>query len=96
MPDAHPTLRTLSQEQLNWVASLTHVGTSASTITTSIRHGDSGTDDNIIRVRDIVNARQNIRLELLAGQTPVQAILTELRNGAFAYDYDTDIEGHLS
>ncbi len=74
---------------------LTHAGASASTITTNIRQGDSSTNDNIIRVRDIVNARQKIRLELLAGQTPVQAILTELRDNLFAYAFDTDIEGRL-
>jgi hypothetical protein len=61
-----------------------------------IWHGDAGTDKNIVQVRDVVNAQQKIRLVLLAGQTPVQALLTELRDSGFAHDYETDVEGHLS
>jgi hypothetical protein len=95
-PDAHPTLRRLDQQQLNVVASITNAGSSAYSITVNLRHGETGGEENSVRVRDVVNVRQKLRQDLLAGRTPVQTILAELREDSFANNYETDMEGHLT
>jgi hypothetical protein len=50
------TLRTLNEEQMNRVPSLTIAGATAYTIAVQLRHGDTGEEENHVTVRDVVNA----------------------------------------
>ncbi len=88
-------LRTLTSEQVNRVASLTYAGATAHAIVVHLRHGDSGENPSRCSVRDVVNTRQQLRLQLLAGRTPVQALLREMSEEGWVRSYETDMEGHL-
>ncbi len=89
-------LRTLTAEQVNRVASLTYAGATAQTIAIHLRHGDLGNDPSQCVIRDVVNTRQKLRLQLIARRTPVQALLRQMSEEGWVRHYDTDMEGHLS
>jgi hypothetical protein len=86
----------MSQKQQNRVASITNAGATAYSIAVQPRHSDTGDENNPILLRNVVNARQKFRLDMLAGRRPMQAMLVQLREGGFALDYDTDMNGHLT
>ncbi len=53
-------------------------------------------EDIPVTVRDVVNARQKYRLRMLAGRLLIHELLSELRQDGCAYDYDADMNLHLT
>ena len=64
------------------------------TITNAIRHGQS--KNQPIIVKDIYNARQQIRTETLAGRTPIAALAEQLDAGEFSWEVVTTEQGHIT
>lgn len=89
----HPGARKMRQEQKDVVKNMSTVGAAPSTIIASLREADPETR---IIARDIYNVKQKIREENLAGKTPIQAFLHELRTERWVYDYRADDKGHIT
>ncbi len=90
------SLRTWTAEQVNRVLLLTYTGASAQTIAVHIRHGDYGANESCSTVQDIVNARRSLRLQMLAGRMPVQALLMQITEEGWVRSFEADMEGHLT
>jgi hypothetical protein len=90
--DTAPARLRLTTEQVNRVASLTYAGATAQTIAVYLRHGDAGPSRCTVRV--VVNTRQQLRLQLITGRTPVQALLRQMSEEGWVWSHEADMEGH--
>ena len=90
---AHPSLRRLSKQAKERVKEMTKAGARPREILSSLRQNDPSISTIS---RDIYNLRKKIRLENLQGRTPTQALVKELEEGQFEYDYQCDASGHVT
>jgi hypothetical protein len=47
-------------------------------------------------MKDVYNAQQRIRNLVLGGQTPIQALVQQLRAEDFVWNVQTDLQGHVT
>jgi FAR1 DNA-binding domain./MULE transposase domain. len=52
--------------------------------------------DRLWRIQDIYNLRRQCKIELLAGRSPIEAMLYELHNSQYEYNYSLDSEMRIS
>jgi hypothetical protein len=71
---ADPSLRRLSDEHKQRIASLSALDLSGSQVTADLRTPDAHGSVEPIVEKDISNVRQHLRLESLAGHTSIQAL----------------------
>ena len=91
---AHPSLRRLTTEQKADIVGLTRAGATPRTIISALRQSQEG--EVPITVKDIYNARQQIRTETLAGRTTISALAEHLDAERFIWQVKTTDQGHIT
>lgn len=86
----HPIARHLTESQLETVTAMTVAGSRPQEIISTLRQNDAST---LVINRDIYNTREQLRQKNLAGRTPIQALIDELKEGDFIYEYECDNTG---
>ncbi|CAG8696391.1 10298_t:CDS:2 [Cetraspora pellucida] len=90
---AHPTLRRMNKQAQDQVKEMTRAGVCPREILSSLHQNDHSIS---VISWDIYNLCTKIRLENLQGRTPIQALLKELENDQYEYDYQYDANGHVT
>lgn len=89
----HPSARRLDEDRFARIRQMSAAGIRPREMISTLRQGDPNLP---VIPRTIYNARNQLRVENLAGRTTIQALLDELRDGPFEYDFQTDAEGHIT
>ncbi|CAG8809284.1 19847_t:CDS:2, partial [Cetraspora pellucida] len=89
----HPIARQLSEQQLETVTAMTAAGSRPREIVSTLRHNDTST---LVINRDVYNAREWLRQQNLAGRSPIQALIDELKEGNFTYKYECNDTGSIT
>ncbi|CAG8678443.1 967_t:CDS:2, partial [Scutellospora calospora] len=89
----HPIVRRLTEQQMESVKAMTIAGSQPKAIVTTLRQSDPSV---LVTNSDIYNARARLRQQNLAGRTPIQALVDELQNGNFLYEYECDDTGSVT
>jgi len=89
----HPIARRLTEEQFAEIRTMSTAGIRPREMISALRQDDP---DLLAIPRTIYNARHKFRVENLAGRTPIEALLDDLRDGPFEYDFQTDAEGRVT
>ena len=92
----HPSLRRRAIEKLNWkeIDNLLRAGASPSTILSSIQQKYDGKLPII--PRDLYNRTAKLLKAKLKARTPIQALLTDLREAGMEPRYQLDDKGHVT
>ncbi|CAG8458404.1 9522_t:CDS:2 [Cetraspora pellucida] len=89
----HPMSRRLTKQQLVNVEEMTASGSRPREIISTIRQNDPLA---LVICKDIYNARERLRQKNLVGRTPVEALIDELKEGDYIYEYKCDDTGHIT
>ncbi|XP_077221058.1 PKS-NRPS hybrid synthetase cheA-like [Tasmannia lanceolata] len=88
----HPSSWRLSKEEVLRIKEMTTAGIQPHQMLTSLRRSNP----QLLAIsRDVYNCTAKIRKDILAGRTPIQALLDELADGGFYYSVEYD-EGRLT
>ena len=91
---AHPSLRRLNHEQKEEEALLSRVRAAPRTTIAAARQNNGS--EHPITVKDVYNARIQIRTEALGGRTSIQALIEELEEENFIWKVETDTGNHVT
>ncbi|CAG8702825.1 5351_t:CDS:2, partial [Ambispora leptoticha] len=89
----HPMVRRLTKQQLDNVKEMTASGSRTREIISTIRQNNPSAS---VISKDIYNACERLRQQNLAGCSPVKALIDELREGDYMYEYKCDNIGHIT
>ena len=93
-PAAHPSLRRLNEEDKTEIAGLSRAGVAPRTIVAAMQGQRPA--NKPLSVKDIYNARLQLRAEALEGRTPVQALVEKLDTDQFYWQVEKDTAGHVT
>ena len=88
----HPIQRRMPIEVKNPVKQLTAAGVASRQVALVVRQA---TNHPLI-AQDVYNVQKQVRLENLAGKTPMESLVHVVKNSQYHYNYVTDAEGHVS
>ncbi|CAG8497947.1 8419_t:CDS:2 [Scutellospora calospora] len=83
----HPIAHRLSEQQTASIAAMTTASLRPKEIISTLRQNDPST---LVTNINIYNTRVQIRLQNLAGRTPIQTLIDEFQKGNFLYEYKYD------
>jgi len=83
----HPSARRLTEEEIEIVHNMSMSGSRPRAILASLVRANPNT---LATSKDIYNAKLKFQRAYLAGRTPIQALVDELRTGSFEFDLDQD------
>lgn len=83
----------MDEDQRAEIAALSRVGAAPRTITAALKGNNPAYP---ITIKDVYNARMQIRTEALKGRTPIQALVEELEEENFLWKVETDVNGHVT
>ena len=89
----HPSSRKLNEEDQQKVQDMSIAGVYPREILSTLRKNNP---NSLAISKTIYNARDKIRRDNLQGRTPIEALLDELIEGNFEYDYQCDQDGNLT
>ena len=87
---AHPYARRLSEETKLAIESLAKAGTKSKHIVRFVKKSH-----NLVIARDIYNQSRSLKLKALRGRTPINALLEELEEENWYFDFKVDVDGHV-
>ena len=89
----HPSCRQLNEDERDKVQQMFAAGIRPRQMLSTLRQNNT----HLAAIsKTIYNARDQLRRQTLAGRTPIQALLDELKEGNFQHDYKCDTEGHIT
>ncbi|CAG8719531.1 4873_t:CDS:2 [Cetraspora pellucida] len=86
----HPIVHRLTEQQMKSVKAMTIASSQPKAIVTTLQQSDSSV---LVTNSDIYNAHARLQQQNLADHTPIQALVDELQNGNFLYEYECDDTG---
>ncbi len=94
--DAHPSLRSLDPDQQDQLSALSQAGVKPRNIAIALRNMANTPYEHPLTVRDVYNARHRLRIDALAGQTPIQALFHQFTTEDFFWEYQASDTGHIT
>jgi hypothetical protein len=89
---AHPIQRRMPSEVKTQVQQLTAAGVSPRQVALVVRQASS----HSLIAQDIYNVKKQIRLEGLAGKTPIESLVHIVTESQYHHNYKTDTDGRVS
>jgi hypothetical protein len=89
---AHPILRRAPYEVMSEVTAQSNSGTKAQNIITSLRQ----TTEHPVLAQDVYNMRKKVKAINLDGKTPMESLISVLKDFNYAIDYLTDHIGRVT
>ncbi|CAG8702077.1 20800_t:CDS:2 [Cetraspora pellucida] len=90
---AYPSFRRSNEQEREWLKEISNSGVHSCEILSLLYQINLSISTTS---QDIYNIRKKIQLENLRGCTPIQALMKELRESQFEYDYQLDTEGYVT